>query len=192
MMNTEQHQQQCTSNLNDIIGEPSNKRKREEEEANNDISSGKTSAKDILEIFDKVVPILIPSKEKATESKDDEPNEETVDDGPTFPRQRDYLATFLCSQEEFSVDKETLSWQDISGAISNFLSYHMIRKVWGEDSEGLRNAARAMYNLVHYCNAQGLVTNCNDNDFVKDCAELLVYTSYLGKYPYEVAFELQT
>lgn len=49
-MNTEQHQQQCTSNLNDIIGEPSNKRKREEEEANNDISSGKTSAKDILDL----------------------------------------------------------------------------------------------------------------------------------------------
>ena len=50
-MNTEQHQQQCTSNLNDIIGEPSNKRKREVDEANtnNDISSGKTSAKDILD-----------------------------------------------------------------------------------------------------------------------------------------------
>ena len=67
----------------------------------------------------------------------------------------------------------------------------MIRKVWGEDSEGLRSAARAMYNLVHYCNAHDMITSCKDSDPIQDYNKLLEYTSHLAKYPYEVAFELQ-
>ena len=67
----------------------------------------------------------------------------------------------------------------------------IIRKVYGETVEGLRSAARAMYNLVHSCNAHGMITTYKDSGPIEDCNKLLEYTSFLARYPYEVAFELQ-
>ena len=75
--------------------------------------------------------------------------------------------------------------------LGGFLSYYMIRKVWGEDEEGLRSAAKAMYNLIHHCRHTNFINVDVNIDPSNDYDSLLAYTTSLAEFPYEVASALQ-
>jgi hypothetical protein len=122
----------------------------------------------------------------------------TPPDDPSFTRQIDYLSTFHRSiVDDGNNNNNRPSWENLAGAISYFLSYHMVRKIYGEDSEGQRSAARAMYNLIHHCKTNELViTHPKNNKFssskeVNYCDALLKYTKSLAAFPHEKAIELQ-
>ena len=149
---------------------PGAKRRRVEEDENN-CASNLRSLLDIETVLKDVPAVLTPP------------------DDPSFARQMDYLSTFHRSIEGSS---ESLSWENLAGAISNFLSYHMIRKIYGEDAEGQRSAARSMYNLVHHCKTNEIVTAPNlHNKETNECDALLRYTESLAAFPHENAIELQ-
>lgn len=128
----------------------------------------------------------------------------TPPDDPSFTRQIDYLSTFHRSIADDGNNNNNnnnrLSWENLAGAISYFLSYHMVRKIYGEDSEGQRSAARAMYNLIHHCKTNELLVIADPNnnkkfssskEEVNYCDALLKYTKSLAAFPHEKAIELQ-
>ena len=115
----------------------------------------------------------------------------TPPDDPSFERQIDYFDYFSNFHRSIEGNDESLSWENLAGTISNFLSYYMIRKTF-EDAEGQRSAARSMYNLVHYCKTNELVTAPNlHNKETNECDALLKYTESLAAFPHENAIELQ-
>lgn len=143
----------------------SNKRKHDEVDDNN--IEEKVTPYDVLESqLEKVKPLLCPPNDKA------------------FSTQMNYLNTYIGTIDK-SMLSATLSWEDIARTISYFLSYHMIRRIHGEDAEGLRSAARAMYNLVYQLSP--LIKSNNDE---RD--RLFEYTRVLASYPYEIIYDLQS
>ena len=133
----------------------------------------------ILDISE-VVPVLTPA------------------DDPSFETQANELSFFLKHTED---DLSTLlsSWQELSCAISTFLSYFMIRKTVAS-GEGLRTAAKALHNLVQHCQRTHAIpepphkrtpTASTTNENADSCRLLLAYTAFLAEFPYEVELELQ-
>jgi len=144
----------------------SNKRKHDEVDDNN--TEEKVTPYDVLESqLEKVKPLLCPPNDKA------------------FSTQMNYLNTYFGTIEKGMLSA-TLTWEAIARTMSYFLSYHMIRKIYGEDAEGLRSAARAMYNLVYQLSP--LIKSNNDDE--RD--RLIEYTRELASYPYEVIYDLQS